>query len=191
MAYVLPGESSTARAPWLVGAVLLAGAAVAVFLGVYADLHTPTGEATPHLWFPTMLSFKAWLTTLAVAFGVFQLLSSLRLRDRLRWPRTIPTWLPDAHRLSGSLVLLCSLPVAYHCLWSLGFAFDASPFSNGRVLLHAVAGCVFYGAIVTKTLTVEIEAVPRWLIPWAGGVVFASLTVVWLTSSLYYFTGRL
>lgn len=187
----MPGRS-TPRAGnrWLLGLVVLAGAGVAVFLGVYASRHDPAGQPTVHFWFPTMLGFKAWFTTFALVGAVFQLWSSLRLRDRLSWPREVPSWLTDTHRLTGTVTLLLTLPVAYHCLWSLGYRFGNDPWSNPRILVHAVAGCVFYGWFVTKMLTVRIPAVPRSLIPWAGGFVFGSLTVVWLSSAAYFFAGQ-
>ena len=30
-------------------------------------------------------------------------------------------WLANAHRISGRIAFLLTLPVAYHCLWSLGW----------------------------------------------------------------------
>jgi hypothetical protein len=175
---------------WLLVVALLAGAAVAVLLGVYASRHQPTGLPTFHLGFPTEIGFKAWITTLAMVVALFQLWSSLRLRDRLSWPRDVPLWLTDAHRLSGTIAVVLSLPVAYHCLWSLGFRFADDPWANPRVLVHALAGCFFYGWFVTKMLAVRVQAIPRSLVPWAGGFVFGTLTLVWLTSAAYYFAGR-
>jgi len=86
-----------------------------------------------------------------------------------------------AHRVSGTTAVLVSLPVAYHCLWSLGFqSYDA------RVMAHAVFGCVFYGAFVTKILALHTRASPGWLLPLAGGLLLSALVVVVLTSSLWY-----
>jgi hypothetical protein len=194
MAYVMPGSAAEgrSRSTGLLLVVLLAGAAVAVFLGVYASAHTPA--ARPTLGFPNaaaMLAFKSWMTTLAIVFAVFQLLSALRLRDRLPWPRQVPLWLTDVHRLTGTLAVVCSLPVAYHCLWSLGFDFTDAPLRQPRVFIHALAGCFFYGAFVTKMLTVRIDRVQRWLVPVAGGAVFTLFVVVWLTSAVYYLAGRI
>ena len=52
-----------------------------------------------------------------------------------------------AHDAPGTLAFLLSLPVVYHCLWALGFQ-DYST----RVLVHAIAGCFFYGAFTAKML---------------------------------------
>jgi len=193
MAYVMPGAtgSSPAKANWQLGAVIAAGALGALFLGAYAALHPPAAQATFGFSAASMLSFKSWMTTLSVALAVVQLLSALRIRERIRWPRTAPMWLPDLHRLVGTLAVVSSLPVAYHCLWSLGFQFTDEPMRSPRVLVHAVAGCFFYGVFVTKVLTVRIATVPRWMLPVAGGAVFASVVLVWLTSAAFFLTGHL
>ena len=44
------------------------------------------------------------------------------------------------HRFSGTLALVIALPVAYHCLWSLGF--NPAP-SSSRQLWHSLFGCIF------------------------------------------------
>jgi hypothetical protein len=194
MAYVMPGSAvgRPDRSTGLLVGVVLAGAAVAVLLGVYASVHTPAGR--PTLGFTnaaSMMAFKSWMTTLTLLFAVLQLLSALRLRDRLPWPREIPWWLTDVHRITGTLAVVCSLPVAYHCLWSLGFSFTGRPFRDPRVLVHALAGCALYGAFVTKVLTVRIDRVPRRLLPLAGGTLFALFVLVWLSSAVWFFAGRL
>jgi hypothetical protein len=175
---------------------LLAGAAVALALGVYGAHHTQATQSSTSVLFwtvtfessKTMLRFKAWFTTAALVLAVAQLLAGLRLRDHLRWPRQIPLWLGDAHRLGGTLVLLVSLPVAYHCLWSLGFQASTA---NVRVLIHSLLGCFFYGVYVTKVLAVRRDEGPGWFVPALGGTTFAALTGVWLTSALFVATGRI
>jgi hypothetical protein len=78
--------------------------------------------------------------------------------------------------------VLVSLPVAFHCLWSLGY----QDYEN-RVLIHSIAGCVFYGAFVSKMLTLHSRRLPNWALPLFGGLVFTAIIVVWLTSALWYF----
>jgi hypothetical protein len=176
--------------------LLLCGAAVAVFLGVYGRVHPPAAQTSTSMVFwsvtfesgAAMLQFKSTLTTIAVLLALFQLLTGLRLRDRLRWPHQIPLWLGDVHRLTGTLVLVVTLPVAYHCLWSLGFKTDLG---NPRAVAHSLFGCFFYGAYVTKVLAVRRGTGPDWLIPVVGGTVLVVLTVVWLSSSLFFVTGRI
>ena len=58
-----------------------------------------------------------------------------------------PRWVAVAHRWSGSLAFAVSIPVALHCVWSLGFV-TTTP----RVLVHSIAGSAFYGAYAAKML---------------------------------------
>ena len=85
-----------------------------------------------------------------------------------------------AHRIAGSLALLVSLPVAYHCLWSLGFNPDPG---GSRRFWHSVLGCAFYGAFATKVLVVRSRRMPGWALPVVGGLLFTVLVLIWLTSS--------
>jgi hypothetical protein len=175
--------SSRSVPPKVVVAILL-GAALAVFLGVYGQAHEPTGRDTFKL-FIDQLPFKVWCTTLVVALGTVQVLTALRLYDRIHIPRKQPRWLPDVHRLSGTLALLFSLPVAFHCLWSLGFNGGQG---NTRVLVHSIAGCALYGAYLTKISFVRMDRLPGAALPIAGGLTFAVLVLIWLTSSLWFLT---
>lgn len=159
------------------------GPAIAVSLGVYARLHDPTGESVVVLFFSGQIQLKAWFATVAVVLAVLQVVGALWLYGKLG--PAPPAWLGDAHRLTGTLAFLVSLPVAYHCLWSLGYTTDAS---LDRVFVHSVAGCLFYGAFVSKVLIVRSSGLPGWTLPLAGGLVFTSLVVVWLTSSFWFFT---
>ncbi|HEX6886538.1 MAG TPA: DUF6529 family protein [Candidatus Nanopelagicales bacterium] len=73
--------------------------------------------------------------------------------------------------------------LAFQCLWSLGFQTYGT-----RVLLHSLAGCAFYGVLVTKLLALRTRRLPTWAIPVLGGARFTVLVALWLTSSLWYFT---
>jgi hypothetical protein len=76
-----------------------------------------------------------------------------------------------------------TLPVAFHCLWSLGFGTYSA-----RVLVHSLLGCLLYGAFVAKMLALRSRRVPGWAVPWLGGLVLTTLVALWLTSSLWFFT---
>jgi hypothetical protein len=167
----------------LAGAVL-AGALVAVAAGVYGRVHDPASETTVRWFFTSTLHFKAWMTTLVLLLAMLQVLGALWMYGRLPVVGHPPLWVGPAHRIAGSLALLVSLPVAYHCLWSLGF--DPDP-GGGRRLLHSLLGCAFYGAFTTKVLVVRSHRVPGWALPVVGGVLFTVLVVLWLTSSLWFF----
>jgi len=160
---------------------LTVGAVVALALGTYGRVHDPSGKTLFTLGFDSQLQMKAWLTTVALAFGVVQLISALAMYGRLG-PRATARWVGPLHRASGLLALLVSLPVAAHCLWSLGFStFDA------RTTAHSLLGCAFYGAFTAKMLTLRDHGGPKWLLPVLGATVLTVLTGLWLTASLWYF----
>lgn len=166
--------------------IALVGAAVALGLGVYGNEHNPTGRSILNdgLFFSGTLNMKAWLATIAAAFALFQIFSALRMYGRLPFPREMPAWLPAAHRISGVLAFLVSLPVAYHCLWALGFQFDDA---TTRVAAHSMLGCFFYGAFVTKMLLLRASSLPNLVLPIIGGLTFSAVIAIWLTSSLWFF----
>ena len=50
---------------------LLAGAGVAVALGVYGSVHDPTGRSLVTLFFSATINLKVWLATAAIALAIF------------------------------------------------------------------------------------------------------------------------
>lgn len=160
-----------------------AGAATAVLLGVYGRVHDPTRKTAMTALFSGQIQFKVWMATLAALFAVAQVISALRMYGRFRAPA--PPWLGDVHRLTGTLALLCTLPVAYHCLWSIGFSADAG---FTRVFLHSVAGCLFYGVFVVKVIAVRAGKQLGWALPLLGGSAFTLLVLLWFTSSYWFLT---
>lgn len=182
-----PSSSGTAQEPIRggVGALLgalTAGSAVCLGLGLYARLHAPTGRALTTLGFSDLVHMKSWLTTAAVVLAVGQVLSALRLYGRLG-TGPAPTWVHRWHRSGGAVAVLLTLPVAFHCAWSLGFGTYST-----RVLVHSVLGCVLYGVFVAKMLALRIRRPPRWALPWLGGGLALVLAGLWVTSSLWFFT---
>jgi hypothetical protein len=158
------------------------GSAVAVGVGVYGRLHSPTGIAVNLAGFSSPLTVKVWLASAAALFGVLQLLSALLMYGRLG-RLSAPPWTGAAHRWSGRIAFLLTVPVAVHCLYALGFqSYDL------RVLVHSLLGCVFFGAFTMKMLLLTRRGLAGWVLPLAGGLVFAVLTGLWLTSSLWFFT---
>jgi hypothetical protein len=170
---------------------LLAGAAVAVALGVYGGVHDPTGDQPYSLFFTTTLQLKVWFACVAVFFALIQILTALRIYGKIKVPRTQPGWLGDVHRLSGALAFGFTLPVAYQCLWGIGFQSTDMPGADSvRVLVHSIAGCFLYAAVVTKVFFVREKGLPGWALPVAGGAAFTAFIVIWVTSALYFFTDR-
>jgi hypothetical protein len=173
-----------AAARRLVG-VLLVGGAVSVALGVYGRSHDPTHETPYSLFFTSTIQFKVWFATAAVALAAVQVLIGLRLFDKIAVPRRAPGWLGDAHRLIGTLAFVLTLPVAYQCLWALGFQS-----TDTRVLVHSLLGCFFYGLFTVKVLAVRVRGLPSTALPVVGGLLFAALVGIWLTSALWFLTSR-
>jgi hypothetical protein len=163
--------------------LLLCGAAVAVSLGVYAKVHPPALRPLFLVGFSGMLQLKTWLATAALVLVVVQVLTASWMWGRLPAAGRAPAWVPSAHRWSGSVAFVLTLPVVLHCVWSLGFVTN-SP----RVLLHGLVGCAFYGAYAAKMLGLRLHRLPGWALPVLGGAVFALFLLVWTTSALWFFT---
>jgi hypothetical protein len=161
---------------------LVIGAAVALGLGIYANVHDPTGRSLFSLVFTKTINMKAWFATAAGVLAVFQLVSALSIYRKIPVPREPPGWLPVVHRMSGIALFALTVPVAYHCLWALGFQ-DYST----RVLVHSIAGCFFFGAFAAKVVVVESKRLPRLALPVAGGLLFSAIVVIWYTSAFWFF----
>jgi Family of unknown function (DUF6529) len=161
---------------------LSAGALVALSIGIYGRVHDPTGRSLVTLFFTRTITLKVWLATAAITLAVVQLLTALRMYGKLG-ARTGPKWIRPVHRVSGTAGFLITIPVAYHCLWALGFQYQL----GARVMLHGIFGCLFFGALFAKVLIVEVRRMPRWALPAIGGLVFTLLVLVWGTSALWFF----
>jgi Family of unknown function (DUF6529) len=177
----MTAPTAAVRRPAYVLVPLVVGAAVAVALGVYGKVHTPTRHALFYAPFPSMFAMKVWLTVAALGFALIQGLTALWMYGKLGRPA--PSWAGGLHRTTGVIAFLITLPVAFHCLWALGFQAD-----DARVLAHSLLGCVFYGAFVAKVLTLHSRRVPDWALPWVGGLLFTVLVAVGSTSAVWYLT---
>ncbi|MEV8630212.1 DUF6529 family protein [Streptosporangium sp. NPDC051023] len=159
---------------------LAVGALVAVGLGVYGRLHAPAGYAVGVAGFSGALAMKTWLTTGAVVLGLFQAASALVMWGRVKLD--VP-WIGAAHRWSGRIAFLLTIPVAFHCLYALGIGYDTP-----RVLVHSLLGCFFYGVFTAKMLALPRRGLPALALPLLGGLAFTALTGLWLTSALWFLT---
>jgi Family of unknown function (DUF6529) len=173
-------EPSPGSVTALAGAAAV-GAALSLTLGFYGRYHTPTRMAIAPLQPSQMLAFKSALVTVAAVLAMFQLISAIGLYGRLG-PGPVPRWLGPAHRWSGTVAFIASLPAAYHCLWSLGFQTTTS-----RVLVHSILGCAFYGAFATKMLALHSRRMPRWALPVMGGTLVSLLVAIWFTSAWWFY----
>jgi hypothetical protein len=175
-------RSTSTGSAYAAGA-LLVGAAVAVLLGVYARVHQASYRPLFLLGFSGMLQLKTWLATLALTLVLVQVLTAMWMWGRLPGVGSAPRWVAPIHRWSGSVAFVVSLPVALHCVWSLGY--DTTSF---RVLVHSTAGCAFYGAYAAKMLGLRLREKPAWFLPVLGGTVFTLFVLVWLTSAAWFFS---
>jgi hypothetical protein len=163
------------------------GSLVAVGLGAYGRLHEPTGVALNIAGFSSGIAAKSWLASGAFLLVLVQLWSAAALYGRVgrRWRAAggAPDWVAGLHRWAGRAAVLLTVPVAVHCLYALGFE-GGTP----RVLAHSLAGCFLYGVFVTKMLVLQRPRSPRWSIPLLGGALFTAVTVVWLSSAVWFFS---
>jgi uncharacterized protein DUF6529 len=171
-----PATRSTA---WL-ALPLAIFAVVALTVGLLARSFKGGTKGYFDLFFSDPIHLKAWFATAAVLLACTQLFTAAWIFRKLYWPR--PPWINVVHRWTGRLTFLCTLPVAYHCVYKLGF----QTYSD-RVLLHSLLGSAFFGGYFAKVTIVRLHRFPRWVLPVAGGTLFTILILVWYTSALWFF----
>jgi hypothetical protein len=176
-----PTPPQTRSASWIAVPVV-GGALVSLTVGFVAA-HTNGNSYSGYfrLFFSDPIHLKAWFATLAALGACIQLFLAAWIFRKLPWPR--PAWVPATHRWVGRLTFVATLPVAYHCIFKLGFQSATT-----RVLAHSLFGSAFFGAYVAKVTIVRLHRFPRWVLPTAGGLVFALLIGLWYTSAYWFFT---
>ena len=134
--------------------------------------------------FSSTIASKAWFATAAIALAVVQVLTGARIFGKLqRFVRIERPYVNRVHRWSGRLAVLFTLPVAFHCIFILGFQT-----TSARVLAHSILGSFVYGVFTVKVFFVHDRKHPRWVLPVVGGTMASVLTGLWATSALWYFT---
>ena len=141
----------------------------------YTDLVTTVFSST--------IAAKAWLATAAVLLALVQVTTAARIYGKLSFLPERGRTVARVHRWSGRIAFLCTLPVFFHCVTILGFQ---TP--DTRVAIHSLVGTFVYGVFVAKVLIVRDHSLPRWALPTAGLTLASVLVVLWVTSSLWYFT---
>lgn len=133
--------------------------------------------------FSSPIAAKAWFATAAFVLAFVQVTTAARIYGRLHFlPERGPA-VARVHRWSGRIAFLCTLPVFFHCVTILGFQ---TP--DTRVAVHSLVGTFLYGMFVAKVLVVRDRTLPAWALPTAGLTLASLLGVLWVTSSLWYFT---
>ena len=166
-----------------VAAIGLAGAAVAVVLYIIGRVHT--ADYTAGLFGQTGLNaimLKSALATAALGLAVVQVLLALWIYRKLPFAARAPKPVGITHRVVGSVLVALTLPIAIHCFLAYGVKL-----TDTRIMIHSIAGCVFYGAFVAKVLLVQSRKLPGWALPVAGGLLALLVALLWYTSALYYY----
>ena len=168
-------------------AAFATGGVVALLVGVFGKVHDPSLDGTTTLGFDTVIDMKVVVSTVIGVLAVLQVIGALCIYGKLGI--TAPSWLGRAHRIGGTVALVLTAFVAYHCLWALGL--ESGTLADGekvptRTVVHGVLGCAVVGAIVVKVVAVRSRRAPGWFLPVAGGLLFALLIVVVLTSAGWY-----
>jgi hypothetical protein len=176
-------QADRSRAPLL---ALGLAAAVTIGLYVFGTDHVPdySGTALFGSTATDTLPLKSWLATGLLGFAVLQVGLALWIYGRLPWAGVANPAVGRVHRGIGTGALLLSIPLAYHC----AFAYGVQTFDT-RIAVHSLAGCFFYGAFAAKLTIVRSARLPGWVLPLAGGTLFALIAVLWYTSALWYFDG--
>ena len=173
-----PAPSGTRSYRWL-AAPLLAFALVSLTAGILAR-HQPRSKGYFRLFFSDPVHLKAGFATAAVILACFQLFTAAWIFRKLPWSK--PAWVNSAHRWSGRFAFAFTLPVAYHCIFKLGFERP-----DNRVFAHSLFGCLIYGAFAAKITILRLHRFPKHVLPLAGGILFATLIGVWYTSALWLY----
>ena len=177
-------STASRRAPqWGLAVVTLVALAVGGMLAAFALAHPGDRATLFTLGFSAVLPMKSWLTTAAAALVIVQVLSALAMWGKLPGVTSTPSWVSGLHRWSGTVAFVLTVPVAFTCMWSLGFA-TYSP----RVLVHSILGCALYGVFAAKMLALRMHRLPGWVVPVLGGLLAAVITGLWFGAAFWYFT---
>jgi hypothetical protein len=163
------------------------GAVIALLVGVFGRVHDPTLSGTTTLGFTTVLEMKVAISIAIAPLLLLQLLGALWMYGKLGG--SAPSWVGPAHRGIGTIALLFSVFVAYHCLWALGLEVGHLPDGEAvsvRTLVHGLIGCLVIGTIVVKLVAVRSRRAPGWFLPVAGGLLFTLLVLALVTSAVWY-----
>jgi hypothetical protein len=163
---------------------LAAGAATALALGLYASLHDATGRDFVVTGFRSSAAWKSAFASVTVFLFLMQMSLGLRITGRIGPRRPPPSWATDVHRLIGTIAFGISIPVVFHCIWTLGYVT-----TDSRVATHSLLGCLAYGAYVANVLSARADDELRWAWPGLGVVLGVLMTVVWWSSALVYYAG--
>lgn len=163
---------------------LAAGATTALALGFYAAAHEPTGRDFVLTGFTSVGAWKSAFASVTMFLFVMQISLGLRITGRIGPRLPPPPWSAELHRLVGTVAFGISLPVVFHCVWTLGYRADDS-----RLVVHSIFGCIAYGLYVTKLIAVRRDNATPWAVPLTGALLGTAMLVAWWTSAFVYYAG--
>ena len=156
---------------------------MAVALGAFGRAHDASFGSIPTLGFSSVLQMKSVLASVALVFACVQVVSALRMYGRIgsgpasRYGHPGPPHLGCARR-SHHPPRRLRVPLGHR----LRDPLDA----DLRALApRAACSTAFF---VAKMLSLHTKRIPGWALPWLGGLTFATLVGLWLTSALWYFS---
>ena len=106
-------------------------------------VHEPTGRDFVLYGFESAAGWKNALTLVVAVLLVAQAALAFKLAGLFGLRAASRPWLLELRRLIATLAVGLSLPVAFHCVWVLGFGSDSS-----AITLHSILGCIAYGCVV-------------------------------------------
>jgi len=154
-AVITPVASGTRSWRWVAVPVVI-GALVSLTAGLLAR-HQPRSTGYFRLFFSDPVHLKAGFATAAALLACVQLFTAAWIFRKLPWRK--PAWVNPAHRWTGRLAFAFTLPVAYHCIFKLGFQRP-----DNRVLAHSLFGCAIYGAFAAKVTILRLHRFPRFVL---------------------------
>ncbi|MFK0125627.1 DUF6529 family protein [Streptomyces nigra] len=160
---------------------------VAVGLGIWFVGRGVTPDPNSSLFgarYDEAMELKARLGSALLGLALVQLLLAAWMYGLLPGAKRAPRAVPRAHRVTGLLAFVLSVPIAYQCLSAYGVE-TTSP----RVAIHSVTGCVLYGAFAAKVLVVRSRRFPGWTLPLVGGLLFCAIALLWYTAALWQLNG--
>ena len=131
---------------------------------------------------------KVFITTLAFALGVLNLLVMLEMMEKIRLfglpYETLSLW----HRRQGDVILVLFFTAAAMCVKF--FVLEGEPdWGAPRVAAHMIFASLVLLLVLSKVLIVNVKVFKRGyrIIDYIGASLFTSLLVVFGTSAAWYF----
>jgi hypothetical protein len=132
-----------------------------------------------------LLLWKVILTTVVIALAGLQVAMAAGFYEVASLPGIGPATAMRVHRVSGRIVVVLAVVVAYTCL-----AGPAGPTSPTRVLLHSIFGTLVFVLLAAKFALLKLARSGGKAIPFVGIALFLTFGAIWATSVADYVAAR-